>query len=497
MIHSPTSRGLRRVAAATVVAGLVAGALLGRTDAHWSRFRGPNGSGVADADSLPSILSEETLTWEAQIPPGSSSPAIWGDRLFLTGLDEAGQEAGRLVTFAVRTSDGALLWSRAAPRPRLETLDPRNHPAAASPVTDGERVVVFFGDYGHIAYDLDGRELWRRALGPFNNVYGMGASPILTQGLVIQAIDQQTGSFLLALDAEDGSEVWRRARPEAKSGHATPVLYRPPGGDPQLLLPGSFLLTAYDPRTGDKLWWVGGLSFEIKSTAVLSDEHVFIHGYGSPLNEAGTLTERRPFEEVLATADANGDGVLQKDESPDDLTREWFGFMDLNGDQRLDREDWSYFRAALSSRNSMLAIRLPSADARGDLSDTAVAWRHVRNVPQLPSPLLYRGVLYMINDRGIVTTFRPATGEVIVRGRIEGAVDSFYASPVAGDGKVYFASRSGTVAVVPAGGQLETLSVNDLDGQIDATPALESGRIYVRAGDRLLAFSAGARKAAQ
>ena len=184
----------------------------------WSRFRGPNGSGLSDARGLPTTFGpSQNVVWKLELPEGFSSPVIAGTRLFLTGFrDDA------LLTFAVDRTTGKLLWERPAPRARKEKLDPRNHPAAASAATDGQRVFVFFGDYGLLAYDVNGRELWRRPLGPFNNIYGMGASPIVVDDVVILACDQSTGSFIAAFDKKSGRERWRTPRPEARSGHTTP-----------------------------------------------------------------------------------------------------------------------------------------------------------------------------------------------------------------------------------------------------------------------------------
>ena len=348
---------------------------------------------------------------------------------------------------------------------------------------------VFFADFGLVAYDLDGKELWRLALGPFRNTYGMGASPIVTGGRVILAADQQRGSFLLAVARKTGEVSWRVERPEATSGHSTPIRYHPPTGIEQVILPGSFFLTAYSAADGERLWWVRGLSFEMKSTPVLVDGLLYINGFGSEFNELGKEQSVQPFAAVLAAHDGDRDGQLSAAEQPDELSKSWFPYNDLDGDGALAAAEWEYFRAALDTRNSIMAIRMPPAGERGDLTATHVRWRYHRSVPQLPSPLLYRDVLYMINDRGVVTTFAPRSGEVLTQGRIAGAVDSFYASPVAGDGKIYFAGRSGKLAVLPAGGSLEPLVVNDLDDEIIATPAIADGRLLVRTGRALWAFA--------
>ena len=123
---------------------------------------------------------------------------------------------------------------------------------------DDDGIFVFFPDYGLIAYDASGKQRWSLSLGPFNNVYGMGASPILVGDLVALVCDQSLGSYIIGIDKHTGRVRWKVDRPEAKSGHSTPIVWRGPGGKDQLVVPGSFLLTSYDAATGRKLWWVAG-----------------------------------------------------------------------------------------------------------------------------------------------------------------------------------------------------------------------------------------------
>jgi len=150
----------------------------GATD-EWSRFRGPNGSGVADVSGLPAEFGPtRNVIWKTDLPQGFSSPVVSGGRIYLTGFRD-----GKLLSLAIDRATGKVLWEREAPRDRREKLDSRNHPASPSAATDGERVFFFFADYGLLAYDVNGKELWRRPLGPFNNVYGMGASPIVVDDL--------------------------------------------------------------------------------------------------------------------------------------------------------------------------------------------------------------------------------------------------------------------------------------------------------------------------
>jgi outer membrane protein assembly factor BamB len=435
----------------------------------WSRFRGPNGSGLSDATRLPSEFGPtQNVIWKIDLPEGFSSPVIAGSRIFLTGFRN-----DTLLTFAVDRTTGKLLWEREAPRDRKEKLDPRNHPAAASAATDGQRVFVFFGDYGLLAYDVNGRQLWKRPLGPFNNIYGMGSSPIVVDDLVILACDQSTGSFIAAFDAGTGRERWRTARPEARSGHSTPILYEPPSGPKQLLLPGSFLLNAYAVDTGKRLWWVGGLSFELKSVPVIEGDTLYINGFGSGENEPGRRVAVARSAEVFPTHDKNRDGKLTNDELPTKHSLDALPFTDLDGDKVLSIEEWDYYKAAMDSENGMLAIRLGGS---GDMTARSVVWAYRRAVPQLPSPLLYENVLYMVNDGGIVTSLNPKTGELIKQGRLKGAIDRYYASPVAADGKIFMASEKGKVAVLRPGGDLDPVSVNDLQDDIYATHSTASGR---------------------
>ncbi len=449
-------------------------------DNDWSRFRGANGNGVSDTTNLPTEVGPDiNVMWATPLPPGHSSPILSNDKIFVTAVD-----GEQLETIALDRATGDILWRRPAPGGWTEPVDPRNNPASPSPVTDGEIVVVFFADFGMIAYDVDGNELWSLPLGPFDNVYGMGASPILFEDMVILAADQTTDSYLLAVSREDGSQVWRTDRREARSGHATPILWDDPSGRTQLLIPGSFFLTAYDVSNGEKLWWVSGLSFEIKSTPVIYEDMIFVNGFGSPMQQPGRQPDIPLFEEAIAQ-DADGDGKLSREEVRGTQAASWMGFTDLDHDGAFDAEEWAYFRAAITSTNGVLAIKL---GGEGDMTEENVVWTYHRAVPQLPSPLIYEGVLYMINDGGIVTSFVPASGEVLDRGRLKGAVDAYYASPVAADGKIYFVSELGLVAVVEPGGGLDVVAVSDLDDLTYGTPALADSRIYLRTRGMLYAF---------
>jgi outer membrane protein assembly factor BamB len=448
----------------------------------WSRFRGPNGSGVAEVTGIPAEFGpDRNVLWKTALPPGHSSPVLEADRLFLTGI-----ERDSLLTLCLDRENGRVLWRRDVRRPRALYLDKRNGPAAPTPVTDGRAVYVFFQDVGLISYDLDGTERWRVSLGPFSNVYGMAASPVIVDGKLILVCDQSVGSFMLAVDSSTGHVVWRTERPEAKTGHSTPVVYQPPGGAAtQIIVPGSFFLTAYSVETGQKLWWVSGLAFEMKATPVMSSNAIYINGTSSTDFQDSYNRAVPTFDELAAKYHLDHDGRFAPAEIPDELARRWLKLMDLNGDGYLDRDEWEYFRAARASRGGLWAFR---PGGHGDMTSSSLVWHYYKAVPQLPSVLLYRHVLYTVGDRGIVTSLEPESGHVIAQRRIQGALDNFFASPVAADGKLFLVSESCKVAVLASDGSLKPLTVNDLDDMCYATPAISEGRIYIRTWKTLYCF---------
>jgi outer membrane protein assembly factor BamB len=448
----------------------------------WPRFRGPNGSGVADSIGLPGELGPaRNVVWKTAVPPGYSSPIVSGDRVFLTA-----HEGDALLTLCFSRATGAVLWRREAPRARQEPLDRRNGPASPSVVTDGKSVTAFFGDYGLVSYDLEGRELWRTPLGPFDNVYGMGASPILVGDKVVLVCDQSTGSFIAGFDAKTGRQLWKTPRPEAVSGHATPIVLEARSGPALILAPGSFRLDAYSADTGASAWWVTGLPSEMKSGPVLGDQLVYVSGYSSPLNEPGQHPTLPSFAELLASRDKDKDGRISKPEV-DEQMQPYFPFIDLDRDGAISEGEWAKNRASMAAENGLLAFALGGS---GDVTQKNFRFKHQRSVPQLPTALLYRDVLYMINDGGILTTLDPGSGAVLKQGRLREGVDQYYASPVAADGKVFFVSRTGIVTVLKAGGEQQVLSVGELDDEVAATPAIADGRIYLRTKSSLYCFGA-------
>jgi outer membrane protein assembly factor BamB len=437
---------------------------------------------VADTEGLPAEFGPaKNVVWKTALPAGTSSPVLTEDRIFLTGF-----EGGNLITLCLDRATGTVLWRKQIPQPRSAPKHKLNSPASATPATDGENVYSFFGEFGLVSYAGDGRERWRVPLGPFSNLHGMGVSPILFEDKLILVCDQDTDSYVLAVQKDTGKTAWKAERPDVVHGFATPTLFRMRGKEPQLIVPGSYQVIAYSPVTGKKLWWARGLTWQVKPTAAVSDDTVFVTGW-APGADAGERHPLPPFDEVLQEADKNGDRKISAEELP----AKWkhsgsWDFIDLNRDGVLDGREWEFYRARRSAQNVTMAIR--PGTATGDLTDSHVLWTYERSVPQVSSPLLYKGVLYTVKDGGVLTAFDPEKGTVLKQARLRGAIDAYYASPVAADGKIFLVSEAGKVSVVTAGAEWETLAVNDMDEPCYATPAMAEGKIYLRTRSALYCF---------
>ncbi len=367
-----------------------------------------------------------------------------------------------------------MVWQREVPRKITGRLQNVNDPASPSPVTDGTNVYAFFQEFGLISFDAAGKERWRRPLGPFNMFYGFGASPILVDDKVILPVDQDNpSSYLIAVDK-----------------NTTPIVYQPERGPKQIVIPESFQLSAYSVADGKRVWWVRGLACEMKSIASNDGKYLYINGWGFPQNQPGQQIPTISWEEALPRYDKDGDKLIAKSEisgteNMDKMLGAAFEAFDMNRDEKLNPKDWEVFRSMMASENGLIAIKM---GGQGDQTATAIRWRYTKPVPQVPSTLLYQGVLYMINDSGILISFDPATGKVIKQGRLHGAIDKYFSSPVAADNKVFLIGQGGQVSVLKAAGEWEVLKVNELDDECFATPAIADGRIYIRTRSALYAF---------
>lgn len=467
---------LRRAIYICVLVALVAGSP-GDVLAQWSQFRGPNGSGVGSGGGYPVDFSPaKNVVWKTSVPYGQSSPVIAGGRVYLTA-----SESNRLLTIALDSSSGRELWRRELQRTHKQKVFHDNDPASPTAAADDDGVVVFFADFGLAAYSREGTERWTVPLGPFKSFYGMSASPIITGDLVVMLCDQRTGSFLLAIDRTTGRQRWRQDRASSPEGWATPMVFRPSAGPAQLVVLGSTRLDGYAIATGEPLWWLLLGSSGSMGTVVAGGETLYVSTVGS------TEPMLPTFDSVLDKFDTNKDRRLSHAEFlADKEMGEHFGWIDIDSDGIITDAEWNTTRGLGLGEYGAIAVR-PGA-RHGRLEPSAVLWRLQKNLPYIPAPLLYRDVLYLVKDGGIITTVDPATGRMIKEGRSSRAPGAYYASPVAAEDKVFVANTEGQITVLKASGAWEVLGVNDIGEQVHATPALSDGRVYVRTRNSVYCF---------
>ncbi len=450
--------------------------------ADWPQLRGPNGSGLCPAcGPLPTEFGpHKNVLWKTELPAGKSSPVLLGDRVFLTA-----SEGDELITICLNRTTGKVQWRRSIRAAKREAHNSLNHRAAPTAVADGKSVFVFFADFGLVAYDLEGKQRWHLPLGPFNSQHGLVASPVYADGRVILVCDQDTGAYILGVDADSGKVAWKTPR-HVINGYSTPIIYRPARGGPaQVIAPGSYQLTAYSIVGGEPLWFVRGLTCQPKSAPTIAGDTLYFNGWTTG-NDTGQQVDLPTFAEVIATTDANHDAKLSQSELPQPWqpTGTWRA-IDLDRDGFLNEREWTFFRTRRAARNGLLAVKLGGS---GDVTDTHVLWRFEKSLPDVPAPLVYQEVVFLVRSGGIVTTLQAQTGKVFKQARLTGALDDYYASPIGVDGKVYIASEHGKVVVLRAAGDWEILAINDFDSDIYATPAIGEGKLYIRTQNALYAI---------
>ncbi|MCZ7636934.1 MAG: PQQ-binding-like beta-propeller repeat protein [Verrucomicrobia bacterium] len=283
------------------------------TPVNWPQFRGPNGQGLAPTARIPSHFGPDTnVLWKTPVPAGHSSPVIWKDRLFLTANEKA--RPSELVTFAFDTTNGRLAWQQAVectPDRRISSL---NHPASSTPAVDAERVYVYFGTYGLLAYDHAGTRVWERRLETPKSKYGMATSPILYGDTVILVQDGDgNASHLLALHRATGQTVWEQPRPLFKAGWSTPMIFSHDDTD-ELIVLGSRRLTAYDPATGQERWWLGGFPEETVGVPVAGDGLLFASAAALGGRGDDHLDAAATWKMTVEAFDRNHDNQIQRDE---------------------------------------------------------------------------------------------------------------------------------------------------------------------------------------
>ncbi len=451
----------------------------------WAAFRGPNGSGVSAVARIPEHLDAEAdLLWRRELAPGYSSPVLYGEYVFLTAA-----EGKELLTICLERDSGEVSWRAGVDydgSPRVG----QNSPAACTPAVDEERVFSLFHHVGMVAYDHDGRELWRNDLGsPYMIPHGLSSSPVLHGERVVVQIDQDSTSRLVCLDAESGETRWEVER-AATHGYSTPSILEPAAGTDgpvQVIVNGALRIGSYDLETGAPLWWVDGAAWQVKTIPVLDGRTCLVNAFMVPSSEFGAPPMEQSFEELVAERDADGDGTISLDEWDIDVLKMAFPIFDLNKDGELDAGDYDYLRSAGREVGGLFAIR---TDGRGDVTESHVEWMYDkrRGMSDVLSPVVVDGTVFQLRDGGILTAMDAATGEVLQQERV-GSPDTYFASPVSADGKLLLASKGGQLTAVSADREFEQLWSIDLSEEIWSVPALSSEQLLVRSQDALYCFS--------
>ncbi len=448
----------------------------------WPQFRGPKGTGIA-VDQKPPVEfgPDKNVKWKVAVPGGYSSPIIAGENLVFTAFDQ-----GKLYTIAYRRLDGKEAWRAHAPASQIEPYHKtEGSPAASTPVTDGERIVSYFGSCGLFCYDLHGKELWHytmpAASTPFD--FGTGVSPILEDGVVILLRDENKNPKMLAVDAASGNLKWETKR-ESKSGFCTPVICSTPNGK-QIVAAGYRRMIGYDFATGVEKWTVHGMPAAACATPVFVDDTLFFAGW-SP----GDDFKLPSYDSLLKDAGQESVGHITREGLERTLLKGMFDSQDFNHDGKLTREEWTEALAIIStSKNSVFALKLGGT---GDVTKSHVVWRNTKGLPYVPSGIVTNGQYVLLRDGGIVTAYDEKTGKPVYVQKRVAATGGYYASPVAANGNIYLTSLAdGVVTVMKAGTNAPVVVVRNpkLNERVAATPAIADDTIYVRTAGHLYAFS--------
>jgi outer membrane protein assembly factor BamB len=456
---------------------------------QWSGFRGNNGAGVSGATRLPEALDpEESLMWRVEVPTGYSSPVVADKDLFLTGATHTttgGTVSGRLATLCLDAFTGETRWKQeldfSGPRPGM------NSPAAPTPATDGEVVVTLFHHLGLVTYDTEGKELWRQPLGPFNIPHGMSTSPLIHRELVVLQVDQDDGAYLVAYDRKSGEQHWRIERPGVTHAYATPAIHEAEGGPAQVVVSGTFQVAGYSLANGEKLWWMDGSAWQAKSMPVFARGRCYLNAFMPALSDLPYGSFSGSFADTLAQHDADEDGKIAKSEYGDARLHEIWFLFDQNRDGLLEESDWGFALASNHAVGGLFAVEL---GGKGDVTRTHVKWKSTdrRGLSDVTTPVIAGEALFMVGEGGLLTSLDLESGKILKQERV-GQPDEYYASPVAGDGKLYLASQSGILTVVKAQPEFEVLASHALeDEEVWATPAIAGRSVYVRGKTALYCF---------
>jgi outer membrane protein assembly factor BamB len=466
---------MRLLAALATAAVLWSAALAG----DWPQFRG--GAAAPDGAKFPTVIGPDAnVLWKTPLPPGHSSPVVHGDRIYLTAVKDKKQ----LLTVALDRRGGAVLWQRESPHGALEKIHAIGSYAQATCVTDGRHVISLFGSAGLFCHDADGKPLWHLPMGPFRSEFGAASSPLLVDGRLFVTQDHDSGSFLAALDVRTGKPFWRVDRSEFLVGYASPVLWEV-NGRRQVVQAGTGRVVGYDFDTGKEVWTVRGMARVMNMTPTVGPDNVLYVAGWTAGADPGDKIVVPPFEEMLKQHDANKNGTLEPEEIPEGPFKSRFGQFDRDKDGHLTRDEWELQRTVFAAAANRLVAIKPGGT--GDVTKTHVLWEQTKQLPYVPSPLYYKGLLFLVKNGGFLSSVDPRTGRILKYDRIPGP-SNYYASPVGADGKVYLLGQGGEATVTSAEAHWQVLHRARFEADVFATPALVDGRIYLRTAEHLYCF---------
>jgi outer membrane protein assembly factor BamB len=453
----------------------------------WPRFRGPEGSGIAVGSRPPAEIGPETnVKWKVAVPSGLSSPIIASEYIVVTALDD-----GKLFTIAYRRKDGQEAWRADARAKEIEPFHKtESSPAASTSATDGERIVSYFGSCGLVCYDLSGKELWRYDLptAMTGGGFGSGVSPILADGVVILVRDEFTESRVLALDAATGALLWQTKR-QSPMSYGTPIVCDTQAGK-QVVAVGHGRLSGYDLKSGEEKWSVGGVPAGCCPSPITADGLVLFAG-GASSDTRGPddkAAEPPSYDKLLKDLDKNEDGKISREEG-EKAFKGFFDNQDANKDGFVARDEFEMIVTFMSQgKNSAFALK---PGGSGDVTESHVVWQKTKGLPYIPTAIAYGGQYVMIRDGGVVTAYDPKRGDEIYQKRVA-APGTYYASPVAAAGNIYFTSlQDGIVTVIKTGAKgPEVVATNPpLGERVSATPAIADDTLYIRTAGHLYAFA--------
>lgn len=426
--------------AATLASALVCVALSAE---NWPQWRGPHLNGSSSEKGLPAVLDKAAPTWVAPLPGKSgATPAVWNDHIFVTSPDAQ----KNLQLLALNRKDGSVRWQQTITVGDKEIG--RNNMSSPSPVTDGKRVYAMFATGDLVAFDFDGKQVWARNLardyGKFAIMWIYGSSPVLHEGrLYVQVLQRDNPaeyahamdgkptreSYILAIDAKDGKDVWRHVRTtdstkESMESYATPLPYKSKAGW-ELLVVGGDHVTAHALKDGAELW-------------------------------RARLYEKRDDWYRIVTSPVASEGLIY---------------------------------AAGPKGQPVVALK---DGGKGNVTESHVAWRFSEAPTDCPTPLLYNGSLYVLEGNmkkeRVLSCLDPKTGARKWSGTLP-INDPIWASPTGADGKIYLVSERGTVLVVEAGNEFKVVGRTDFEeSPTRSSVAVAHGQIFVRTARNLYCF---------